>query len=111
VQSWLGSGPNMGITSDQLRAALGSDQLGQLARHFGIDPDATLKLLAEHLPSIDDQARNAQMVEKAAPIRATISLLTAQKSDVNVIYIYTWEASPWSSFRNSTNSESPPGSL
>ena len=56
VQSWLGSGPNMGITSDQLRAALGSDQVRQLAQHFGIDPDATLKLLAEHLPNIVDQA-------------------------------------------------------
>ena len=56
VQSWLGSGANMGITPDQLRAALGSDQVKQLAQHFGIDPDAALKLLAEHLPNVVDQA-------------------------------------------------------
>ena len=56
VQSWLATGPNMTITSDQLRAALGSDQVRQLAQHFGIDPDATLKLLAEHLPNVIDQA-------------------------------------------------------
>lgn len=56
VQSWLGNGPNIGITADQLRAALGSDQVRQLAQHFGVDPDAALKLLAEHLPNAVDQA-------------------------------------------------------
>jgi uncharacterized protein YidB (DUF937 family) len=56
VQSWLGGGANMPITSDQLRAALGSDQVRQLAQHFGVDPDAALKLLAEHLPNAVDQA-------------------------------------------------------
>lgn len=56
VQSWLGSGPNMGITADQLRAALGNEQVRQLAQHFGVDPDAALKLLAEHLPNVVDQA-------------------------------------------------------
>jgi len=56
VQSWLGSGANIGITPDQLRAALGNDQVRQIAQHFGIDPDAALKLLAEHLPNTVDQA-------------------------------------------------------
>jgi uncharacterized protein YidB (DUF937 family) len=56
VQSWLGSGQNLPITADQLRAALGSDQVKQLAQHFGVDPDAALKLLAEHLPAAVDQA-------------------------------------------------------
>ncbi len=56
VQSWLGSGQNLPITPDQLRAALGNEQVKQLAQHFGIDPDAALKLLAEHLPAAVDQA-------------------------------------------------------
>jgi uncharacterized protein YidB (DUF937 family) len=56
VQSWLGNGANMPITADQLRAALSSDQVKQLAQHFGVDPDAALKLLAEHLPGVVDQA-------------------------------------------------------
>jgi uncharacterized protein YidB (DUF937 family) len=56
VQSWLGNGPNMGITADQLRGALGNEQVRQLAQHFGVDPDAALKLLAEHLPKVVDQA-------------------------------------------------------
>ena len=56
VQSWLSNGPNIGVTADQLRAALGNGQVRQLAQHFGIDPDAALKLLTEHLPNVVDQA-------------------------------------------------------
>jgi uncharacterized protein YidB (DUF937 family) len=56
VQSWLGNGANMQITPDQLRAALGSDQVKQLAAHFGIPVDQALKLLSEHLPAAVDKA-------------------------------------------------------
>jgi uncharacterized protein YidB (DUF937 family) len=56
VQSWLGNGANLPVSPDQLRAALGSEQVRQMAQHFGVDPDAALKLLAEHLPGAVDQA-------------------------------------------------------
>lgn len=56
VQSWLGNGANMPVSPDQLRAALGSDQIKQLAAHFGVAPDAALKLLSEHLPGVVDKA-------------------------------------------------------
>jgi uncharacterized protein YidB (DUF937 family) len=56
VQSWLGNGTNLPVNADQLKAALGSDQVKQLAAHFGIPVDSALKLLAEHLPTIVDQA-------------------------------------------------------
>jgi uncharacterized protein YidB (DUF937 family) len=56
VQSWLGNGSNLPVSPDQLRAALGSDQVKQLAAHFGVDPDAALKLLSQHLPGVIDQA-------------------------------------------------------
>lgn len=56
VKSWLGNGANMQITPDQLRAALGSDQVKQIAAHFGLPADEALKLLAEHVPAAVDQA-------------------------------------------------------
>jgi uncharacterized protein YidB (DUF937 family) len=56
VQSWLGNGANLPVSTDQLRTALGSDQITQLAQHFGVSPDAALKLLAEHLPGAVDKA-------------------------------------------------------
>ena len=56
VQSWLGNGTNLPITADQLRSALGNQQVQQMAQHLGLPVDAVLKLLAEHLPATVDQA-------------------------------------------------------
>jgi uncharacterized protein YidB (DUF937 family) len=56
VKSWLGDGANMPVSPDQIRAALGSDQVKQIAAHFGVPADDALKLLAEHLPATVDQA-------------------------------------------------------
>lgn len=56
VRSWLGNGANLPITADQLRAALGNEQVQQLARELGLPIDGALKLFAEHLPAVVDQA-------------------------------------------------------
>ena len=56
VKSWLGNGANMKVTPEQIQSALGNEQLKQLAQHFGVDTDAVSKLLAEHLPTVVDQA-------------------------------------------------------
>ncbi len=59
VQSWLAGG-NVSITPQQIEAALGSDQVKQLAQHFGVDPQAALNLLAQHLPAVVGQSGAAQ---------------------------------------------------
>ncbi len=56
VQSWLANGPNLSVTPEQIQAALGSDQVKQLAQHFGVDPQAALNLLAQHLPTVLGQS-------------------------------------------------------
>ena len=56
VQSWLGNGANVPVTVDQLRAALGNEQVQQIARELGLPIDGALKLLAEYLPTTVDQA-------------------------------------------------------
>jgi uncharacterized protein YidB (DUF937 family) len=66
VQSWLGNGANLPVTADQLRAALGNEQVRQLAQHFGVDPDAALKLLAEHLPAVVDKASPNGVIKPGA---------------------------------------------
>ena len=55
VASWLGDGKNIPITADQLRAALGNEQIEQLAASFGLPVDKVMASLAEHLPSIVDK--------------------------------------------------------
>jgi uncharacterized protein YidB (DUF937 family) len=56
VQSWLGTGSNMPITADQLKTVLGNTQVQEFARHLGLPVDATLKMLAQYLPQLVDQA-------------------------------------------------------
>jgi len=55
VSSWLGDGKNLPITADQLRAALGNEQIQQLAAHFGLPMDKILATVAENLPAIVDK--------------------------------------------------------
>src|SRR5215471_7844786 len=49
VKSWL-AGKSIPVTADQLRAALGNDQVKQLAAKFGLSADTVLNFLSEHLP-------------------------------------------------------------
>lgn len=56
VQSWLGSGGNMPVSAEQLKAALGDEHVQQLAAQFGVPVDKVMQLLSEHLPATVDQA-------------------------------------------------------
>jgi len=64
VKSWLSNGPNLKVTPDQIRAALGSDQVKQIAQHFGGPVDEALKMLANHLPDVVDQASPNGTIQK-----------------------------------------------
>lgn len=50
VGSWLSNNPNLPITPEQLREALGSEQVQQLAQQAGLPVSDFLKHLAAHLP-------------------------------------------------------------
>ncbi len=56
VKSWLSNGANIKVTPEQIKAALSSDQVKQIAEHFGVSSDAAVALLAQHLPTVIDQA-------------------------------------------------------
>jgi uncharacterized protein YidB (DUF937 family) len=56
VASWIGTGSNLPVSADQIKAALSSSQLASLASSFGVDINNLPQLLAEHLPKAVDQA-------------------------------------------------------
>ena len=56
VKSWLSNGPNAAVTPEQIKAALGSEQVQQIAQHFGIPVNSALKFLSDNLPNAVDQA-------------------------------------------------------
>jgi uncharacterized protein YidB (DUF937 family) len=56
VASWLGNGANLPVSADQLRSALGNQQVRELAGHLGLPVDEALNVLSAHLPNVVDQA-------------------------------------------------------
>ncbi len=66
VQSWLGSGGNLPVTADQLKAVLGNAQVQEFARHLGVPVDQTLSLLAKYLPDVVDKASPNGTLQPAA---------------------------------------------
>lgn len=55
VASWIGTGSNLPISSDQIKTALSSETMQNLAQSFGVDLDQLPQLLAEHLPKVIDK--------------------------------------------------------
>ena len=66
VKSWIGNGQNLPITADQLRAALGSDVVKQLATRFNVPIDQLSQVLAQQLPQAVDHASPAGTLPPAA---------------------------------------------
>lgn len=57
VSSWLATNSkNLPVSPQQIEAALGNQQLQQLAKSFGVPVDQVSALLAQHLPTAVDQA-------------------------------------------------------
>jgi uncharacterized protein YidB (DUF937 family) len=69
VSSWLSNGHNMPVSQDQLKAALGNEQLQQMARSMGLPVDALLAMLSQQLPgAVDKMSPNGALEESdAAP--------------------------------------------
>lgn len=55
VKSWIGHGENVPVTGDQIKAALGSDALENLAKQAGISIQDVTAALAKILPGLVDK--------------------------------------------------------
>ena len=65
VQSWVGTGPNLPVTADQLHKVLGSAAVEQMAAKFGINPQDLLQKLSQVLPQAVDKMTPAGVVPKS----------------------------------------------
>ena len=52
VKSWVGTGPNMPVSADQIMAALGHGQVQQMAQQLGVQPQQAAGGLAAMLPEL-----------------------------------------------------------
>jgi uncharacterized protein YidB (DUF937 family) len=62
MSSWVGTGENLPVSPDQIVGAVGTGQLGVLARQVGLDPRAVAGQLATILPVIIDRLTPAGAV-------------------------------------------------
>ena len=62
VQAWVNGTEKPQLTPDMLQSALGSQQLQQLAQHYGVDVSQVGGLLAQFLPgAVAAAAQNGQI--------------------------------------------------
>jgi len=67
VKSWVGAGENLPVTPEQIKSALGSEKIKQLAASTGLPIDQVAKYLADHLPTaIDKSTPGGQLPTKPA---------------------------------------------
>ncbi len=55
VDSWIGTGKNKAVKSEQISKILGSDVVKQLAAKLGISPATAAATLSKYLPQIIDK--------------------------------------------------------
>ena len=55
ADSWVGTGRNLPVSSDQIRDAVGPDVIGPLAQHFGLSEEQASGSLAQVLPELVNQ--------------------------------------------------------
>lgn len=55
VNSWMGDGENESVSAEQLKSALGEDQLAAASEKMGVDADSAAQQLSEALPDLADK--------------------------------------------------------
>lgn len=55
VSSWIGTGENLSVNVDQIKDALGSETISNLAAKAGVSTEDASAMLAEHLPGLVDK--------------------------------------------------------
>jgi uncharacterized protein YidB (DUF937 family) len=73
--SWVGTGQNQPISSDQIQKVLGSEQVKALAGKLGIDPNQAGQFLAEYLPKVIDKLTPAGKIDPNANHQSALASL------------------------------------
>jgi uncharacterized protein YidB (DUF937 family) len=73
--SWVGMGENQSVSTNQVKEALGSDQIRAIATKMGVDPNLASQFLAEYLPKIVDKLTPAGKVDPNANTQQGLAAL------------------------------------
>lgn len=76
VKSWVGTGANMPVTSDQVHSALGADAISAMAAKLGVSPQVASSGLSQLLPQmVDKLTPHGQMPEHSSIMSMGMSAL------------------------------------
>ncbi len=75
VASWVGTGENQPVSGDQIRQALGADNVAQLAQQAGLETEHASTGLAQLLPQIIDTLTPDGQVPQNELLAQGLSLL------------------------------------
>ena len=70
VASWVGTGPNLPVSADQLKTVLDPGMLGQLSKASGQDTGSVLSILSMLLPQVIDKATPDGVAQPGQMIKA-----------------------------------------
>lgn len=81
VNSWVSTGQNLPVSSDQVQHVLGTEQVQQVAASAGIPAQLASSKLAEFLPMIVDKLTpNGQVPEQGSLLESGMNLLKSFES-------------------------------
>ncbi len=75
VSSWVATGANQPVTSNQIHDALGDDHVNQIANAAAMPKSALLSTLAQELPALVDAVTPAGSVPQGGLTNAALTLL------------------------------------
>lgn len=78
ADSWVGTGANKPVTSDQLSGALGSGNIAAMAQKLGINPQVAAAGLAALLPVVIDHLTPKGQVEQGTDLGAALTALKSR---------------------------------
>jgi uncharacterized protein YidB (DUF937 family) len=70
AQSWIGTGSNKSVSPDQVKDALGQQQVEQIANEAGVSSDQAAAGLSKVLPDAVDNVTPSGQVPSAGDVRA-----------------------------------------
>jgi uncharacterized protein YidB (DUF937 family) len=76
--SWVGAGENMPISGDQVKSALGSDTVADIAGKMGMSHDQAAGGLASLLPQLIDQLTPKGQVTEGGDLQSGLAALAGK---------------------------------
>jgi uncharacterized protein YidB (DUF937 family) len=75
AKSWIGTGENESLSRDEVKQALGEEQVKDLAREAGVKPDEAADELARDLPEAVDRSTPGGSIPSMEEVRKGFSKL------------------------------------